>query len=62
MTIVEKPLELIKFYIVNLSNEDNFDFDPFVGGFSLTKTGCSSIEKLYQQKLILSIISTKNKY
>lgn len=35
----EKPLELIKFYMANSSNEGDFGFDPFAGSFSLTKAG-----------------------
>lgn len=35
----EKPLELIKFYMENSSNEGDFGFDPFAGSFSLAKAG-----------------------
>lgn len=35
----EKPLELIKFYMANSSNEGDFGFDPFAGSFSLAKAG-----------------------
>lgn len=35
----EKPLDLIKFYMENSSNEGDFGFDPFAGSFSLAKAG-----------------------
>lgn len=47
----EKPLDLIKFYMENSSNEGDFGFDPFAGSFSLAKAGLVLNRKTFSAEI-----------